>query len=166
MTDNDQPPNSRQTRETDIWELSYYSASALHEPSKDLQRIVETAAARNRHLGVTGMLVYWNESFFQVLEGRRSALEALYQDYIAPSRAHTNIIRAHQGAIVQRSFGAWSMAGHVAEGLEIRSIETLIDRIRQGTSEFDPANTVGAALLQSFLSVARSEIDQKGRLAI
>ncbi len=46
--------------------------------SPALQSILDVARARNAELGITGMLVYSNARFLQVLEGEPGPLDALY----------------------------------------------------------------------------------------
>jgi len=57
---------------------------------------------------VSGMLLYVDGSFFQVLEGEEATLEALYQKIVADPR-HARVTRIIQEPIARRDFGQWTM---------------------------------------------------------
>ncbi len=144
-----QPPDA----EHELWEFAYYSSACFAHEDADLRRLVRSASERNRSLGVTGMLVYWNQSFFQVLEGPRSTVEGVLETFIRPSQSHSGIIQAHAGVVAERTFPTWAMAARVASDKEIMCIEKLIERSESKRS-LEDGEPVGSILLQAFLSAA------------
>jgi hypothetical protein len=62
----------------------------------------------NARVGVTGMLVYRQKHFLQVLEGPKSAVLELYERIEGDPR-HFRIAQLSSERIQQRSFGGWSM---------------------------------------------------------
>jgi hypothetical protein len=86
----------------------YASAATKEFAEFDIPRLLEKARAVNASRQITGMLLYIEGSFFQILEGTPEAVDALYQTISADPRHHrvTLIIRE---PVPQRSFGEWTM---------------------------------------------------------
>jgi len=56
----------------------YASAATRHFETAELTALLQAARKHNDGAGLTGMLLYTEGSFFQVLEGVPDAVEALY----------------------------------------------------------------------------------------
>ena len=143
----------------ELWELAYYSAASFPHGPEDLKALLGGAQARNAALGITGMLIYWNECFFQVLEGPQDAVDHVFMDFIVPARSHSAILTAHSGTLDTRAFEGWSMAWHMPSDTETLCIERLIDPVREGRL-VDGAGGIGSSLLRTFVARARTEIGQ------
>lgn len=86
-----------------------YASSATPDfQPRDIPRLLEQARARNSLAGITGMLLFIEGSFFQVLEGEASAVDAVYASISADPR-HRHITQIIREPIARRSFGEWSM---------------------------------------------------------
>lgn len=86
-----------------------YSSSAtsrFHE--SDIPLLLERARAKNVRLGITGMLLFIEGSFFQVLEGDASAVDTLYAT-IGQDDRHDRVTQIIREPIARRSFAEWSM---------------------------------------------------------
>ncbi|MGI9025295.1 MAG: BLUF domain-containing protein [Burkholderiaceae bacterium] len=86
----------------------YASAATCPFDSRALQVLLEKARANNRRLGITGMLLFVDGSFFQVLEGLPENIEAVLRTISADPR-HTRISRIIDEPIAERSFAEWTM---------------------------------------------------------
>ena len=87
----------------------YFSRVASSVSRDDLKRILSVSQRNNRAAGLTGALCFDNRYFFQVLEGRRVALNRTIGRIIAdPSHNDVNFMLAEP--IIQPLFGAWHMA--------------------------------------------------------
>ena len=95
-----------------LYSLAYVSRSALPgtpaETAAEIAAILATARRNNHRLGVTGALLYSDGGFAQVLEGPRSAVEAIYE-VIACDPRHTGLTLRHFHPVETRSFAAWDM---------------------------------------------------------
>lgn len=91
-----------------LMHLIYVSNSPAPLDAAELDRILESAVRHNTPQQVTGMLLYVNGSFMQVLEGEEAAVKETY-GRIAKDPRHTNIFILEQGPIAARSFDRWSM---------------------------------------------------------
>lgn len=89
--------------------LVYASAARGQYGEEDLARLLETASRRNAELGLTGMLLHLEGSFFQVLEGEAEAVDAMFAR-IASDPRHGNVTVIVREPISRRAFAGWTMA--------------------------------------------------------
>jgi hypothetical protein len=89
-------------------EVVYVSAARTLLDPLQLGEILSVARRNNAQLGVTGILLYHQGSFMQVLEGAEDALSTLFERICRDPR-HTRIVKLRERAITTRGFGAWSM---------------------------------------------------------
>lgn len=82
------------------------ATSLFHET--ELAELLRRARRKNEQLGVTGMLVYREPFFMQVLEGPETAIDDLLAT-IGADRRHTQLTTVLQTSIRHRAFGDWSM---------------------------------------------------------
>lgn len=73
-----------------------------------LAAIVECAAHRNRHLGLSGALVHRPGRFLQVLEGPAPALEDVFERICRDPR-HADIALLEFAPVDQPCFAGWTM---------------------------------------------------------
>ena len=76
--------------------LIYKSTPTLTE--KDLPEIAEQSKHNNIDRGLTGLLVYGNNQFIQVLEGAEQDIEILYKKLLNDKR-HTNLEVVKKGGL-------------------------------------------------------------------
>ena len=86
----------------------YASAAKRNFETAELMALLQAARKHNDEAGLTGMLLYTEGSFFQVLEGVPEAVEALYSRIELDTR-HKQVTRIVTEAIPSRSFADWTM---------------------------------------------------------
>lgn len=92
-----------------MYQLIYVS-TAVKQMSADALRELLTIARRNNiKEGVTGMLLYHEGSFFQVLEGEEEAVQGIFRRVERDSR-HRMVTVLMEQDVDERAFGDWSMA--------------------------------------------------------
>jgi len=129
--------------------LIYASAATSPFDRAGLDRLLATARRVNSELGVTGMLLYLDGSFFQVLEGDETTVEQLYK-HIAKDRRHARITKIINEPIAERAFAEWTMGyGDVSVG-ELSSIDGLNDFFRGGSCLHELDNGRTRKLLNAF----------------
>ena len=111
--------------DVEITQLVYASAATVEFSSEDLDTLLEGARKNNATLGVTGMLLFKDGSFFQVLEGEADVVKALY-DKISLDKRHNNVLMLSNQIIEERNFGEWSM-GFVRDQKEIQQLPGFVD---------------------------------------
>lgn len=86
-----------------------YSSAAAHPFGRDdLTQLLTKARFKNDKLGVTGMLLYAEGSFFQVLEGSPDTVDALF-DTIKNDERHSKVTVIIREPIAKRAFSNWTM---------------------------------------------------------
>jgi lipopolysaccharide biosynthesis regulator YciM len=86
-----------------------YVSDAAEEVSKDdLLTILAESRDKNAEAGITGMLLYKDGSYMQVLEGEEDAVRALYARIRRDPR-HRGVVTLVEGQADHRSFADWSM---------------------------------------------------------
>jgi hypothetical protein len=88
--------------------LVYASAARTPFDNEALSSLRQKARHNNARSGLTGMLLYYQDSFFQVLEGGPTAIEAGFAR-ISVDQRHTKILKLIQEPIDERSFSDWTM---------------------------------------------------------
>jgi len=89
-------------------QIVYVSAAANPMTTEQLKALLAKARVRNATHSVTGMLLYHDGSFLQVLEGHEADVDPILASIQRDPR-HTSTRILHRGAIVQREFPDWSM---------------------------------------------------------
>lgn len=88
--------------------LVYVSASKELMSNEELDAILTQSRANNSELGLTGMLLYYDGAFMQVLEGPENAVRQMYAR-IGRDPRHGNVIILLEEYIPERNFPDWSM---------------------------------------------------------
>jgi hypothetical protein len=92
-----------------IRQLVYISTT--REPLDDatLAAILTRARQRNAEYGVTGVLLYSDQSVMQVLEGVETAVDIIYR-IVCNNPLHSGVTVVQDRMLPQRDFGSWAMA--------------------------------------------------------
>jgi hypothetical protein len=95
-----------------------YASLAVPDFKEDeLPLLLERARHFNALHSLTGMLLYIEGNFFQVLEGEAEAVDALYTR-IMLDRRHTRVTLIIREPIAQRDFSEWTMGFSVVDRLD------------------------------------------------
>ncbi len=104
-----------------------YVSSASHLMSADeLMAILTVSRIRNTMNNVTGMLLYKDGSFMQVLEGEEAAITKTF-DRIGKDSRHRGIIILCKEKADSRSFDGWSMGFRSVNNADLKDIPSLVD---------------------------------------
>jgi hypothetical protein len=101
-----------------VYQLIYGSSEASGITQLELSELLRKARVKNARKGITGMLLYHDHCFLQILEGDREAVEALFERISLDTR-HAGITVFSRGTCAEREFGDWSMAFHAASDDEV-----------------------------------------------
>jgi hypothetical protein len=117
--------------------------------SRELESLLEECRRNNSKADVTGLLLYQNGSFFQVLEGEPATVEALF-DKICLDKRHHQTKKIIFEPIVARSFAAWTMGFPKVTSKELATIPGLSDFFHHGTSYVELGQGRAKSLLSAF----------------
>lgn len=126
-------------------------ASNTHRDVSDalLEEILAVSRRNNAACQVTGILLYSEGCFMQVLEGEDAAVAGTFARIRADKRHWNTMIMLDRDA--PRAFGAWSMglatAAAIGDGMFTLTREAIAGQLRPGA----PAEII--ALLQTFYRI-------------
>jgi len=127
-----------------------YSSAAVVEFSRDdLVALLEHARCSNASRDVTGMLLYVDGSFFQILEGPEEAVDALCAK-IKKDPRHEKMTVIMREPIAKRLFSEWTMGFANVDAADVREIDGLNDFFSGQRSLADIDNGRAKKLLFAF----------------
>lgn len=91
-----------------MYHLIYISHAVHPFTQAELEQLLTSARRNNKRLEVTGMLLYLNEKFIQVLEGERHAVEQV-MNIIELDPRHKKLSVLLEGESPERIFKTWTM---------------------------------------------------------
>ena len=127
----------------------YASAAPAGFDKGQLQKLLAMARENNAQLNVTGMLLYTNHSFFQVLEGEEGIVLSLYEKILRDPR-HEKVTKLIQEPIRQRDFAQWTMGYAAITATDLSKIPGLNDFFLQGQSYWEIEQGRAKTLLDAF----------------
>ena len=89
-------------------QIIYASAAVVPFSDLELEQLLLRARANNTRLGVTGMLLYHDGSFLQVIEGDAPVLMTLFER-IGRDKRHASVATLLERQIEAPHFGDWAM---------------------------------------------------------
>lgn len=104
--------------------LTYASTAIADFGPENLLALLKTCRVNNGIKNITGILLYSHGTFFQVLEGDESVVDATF-DSIKKDTRHTNVTLLEKLPITERIFPYWSMGFEHLEAKELSGIEGL-----------------------------------------
>ena len=129
--------------------LVYASAQTNPMSSDELKKILAVSRERNQAVDITGILLYNNGSFLQVLEGKERKVNALYKKIEKDTR-HTRLVKITTFKSNKKLFSEWSMGYAEISEDEFESIEGLNDFFTQGNCFVDINEKQVSNILEAF----------------
>ncbi|MGD2118934.1 MAG: BLUF domain-containing protein [Chromatiales bacterium] len=96
--------------------LIYISSATSWPTEQDLLELLKQSRVNNHRQQLTGMLLYGNATYLQVLEGDPENVHHVF-DAICRDPRNTGIVKLHEAEIEQRDFPDWSMGFKNLESL-------------------------------------------------
>ena len=127
----------------------YCSASTDVFSPADLATLLAECRQKNSKAGLTGMLLYSDRTFFQVLEGDRSVVEALLEK-LGQDKRHERVTKILLEPIEERAFAQWTMGYPKIGKKELADIPGLNDFFAQGLSYMELGEGRARTLLSAF----------------
>ncbi|WP_127470131.1 BLUF domain-containing protein [Thiomicrorhabdus aquaedulcis] len=123
----------------DLIEIAYTSRTVKALPLEQLNCILKEAREFNVANNITGLLLYKDGSFFQVIEGTAQTVEILYQN-IQRDLRHKNVRTLYQKPLMVRNFTDWAMLFHDISSFEADGITPVVNNMH-GYLPFDCPET-------------------------
>lgn len=100
----------------DLVELSYLSEAISDMSFLGLMRLLESARAFNHQNGISGILLYDNQQFGQIIEGERASVMKVWKR-IQEDKRHHRVELLEIREISERSFPDWLLRFYGGETL-------------------------------------------------
>lgn len=140
----------------EIEQLIYVSSASHLMTDQELIEILNTARAKNEGLDISGMLVYSDGTFIQVLEGTPSTVEHLFR-HIEMDARHRNCFQLLRQRVVARAFEGWSMGFRALSPDDVANVIGYIDFF--GDRPVPERGAAAYSLLTSFRKQHDRELD-------
>jgi hypothetical protein len=136
--------------------LVYVSASSHLMNNAELEEILKKSRENNARLGLTGMLLYYEGAFMQVLEGSEDPVRGLYTRLGQDPRHHLITLLLEE-YIPERNFPDWSMGYHRLQSDEVTQLEGFTSFVEadQFLAYFKDVPQKSLKLLQSFRKTSK-----------
>ena len=114
--------------------LVYTSVASLKFSDQHLRELLLKARANNHALGITGMLLYLDPYFIQILEGTETAVSARF-DIIKRDARHTKLRLMYNKPVDSRAFPNWTMGFNKINDETLKTVEGFADFWQRQTNE-------------------------------
>lgn len=99
-------------------QLVYVSNRKANCTSAEIDKILESCKKNNPALDITGILLYSDTKFIQLVEGEAKVITSLY-DKIKTDDRHSNAMMISYSPIKEKSFPSWHMGSKKLAGNEV-----------------------------------------------
>ncbi len=104
-----------------LYHLGYVSTQTRTISPAEILSLLHDAREANHKLGVTGLLLHRDDSFFQVLEGPEATVRGLFEKLKRDTR-HQRVEVLFEGACDEREFPDWSMGFSELDGIDVSQL--------------------------------------------
>lgn len=118
-----------------LLQLVYVSSATTPLDDAALAALLAQSRENNARGGVTGMLLYKDGNFLQLIEGAEAAVRALHARILRDAR-HQRVITIIEDRTAERQFPGWSMGFVPADRMPTASVEAFTPFLLPGG---DPA---------------------------
>lgn len=135
-----------------LYELIYTSTASNKMEADDLLFLLDQSRTKNARLAVTGLLLYCDRQFMQLIEGEKEVILSLWETIRADER-HIFPKVVYEGPIERRGFADWSMGFRELDEIDVRKLHGYSNYLQQGfTSEIVSGSPSKARRLLSTIS--------------
>lgn len=94
--------------------IIYLSSGIKIFSDEEINDLLKVSRNNNQKNGITGLLLYSDGNFMQILEGEKEAVEITYKKIVNDNR-HRNIIVVANESVKKRNFSEWKMGYSVVD---------------------------------------------------
>ncbi|WP_179415391.1 BLUF domain-containing protein [Mucilaginibacter sp. E4BP6] len=136
-----------------MYYLIYLSAGVNWFSEKELTDILEVSNINNSRNDITGLLLYSEGNFIQLLEGEEQNVRNTF-DRISKDQRHKGITKIASGSIKQRNFPEWTMGFKSINSGELKELDAYNDP-SQGDFLSNKEKHLSINLLKAFVKTAK-----------
>ncbi len=117
-----------------MFSIVYVSSAIQPFTQEELAELLQSSRKNNLAVGVTGMLLYKDGSFMQVLEGEQSSVQQVFNK-ISRDPRHRGVVVLLRQTIAARDFDDWSMGFRNLNSPEVRDLEGYSEFLNVGLND-------------------------------
>ena len=117
-------------------QMIYTSVATKKFPPTELKDLLEISRRNNVRDGITGMLLYEDGTFIQVLEGDDETVESTF-NRISKDPRHSKIVLIAKFELDHRSFNEWEMGFFDASGGQLLKLPGYTSFLSRKTVELE-----------------------------
>ncbi|AVR45436.1 blue light sensor protein [Christiangramia fulva] len=87
--------------------ISYVSTKSPSVKEEEIYKVLEDSCSYNNENNITGLLVYFDGNFFQLIEGEKEAVRELFYNKIKKDSHHRNIIKFLEKEITNPAYDGY-----------------------------------------------------------
>lgn len=137
--------------------IMYLSAAVQWPTESDLTDILSVSRVNNKRQNITGVLLYGEGKFIQVLEGDKMLLQETL-DRISNDNRHKGITHIASGRQEERNFSEWSMGFKLIDAGTLSALEGYMIDPTHKLLHADHGLELPIKLLKSFVRNNRLDI--------
>ena len=141
-----------------LYRLVYASSASQKFSEQELVELLEVSRKNNKPFDVTGILLYRDGNFIQVLEGTRENVETIY-GYINADERHKGVMLVVKEDVEDRLFPNWSMGfedlSNSTDARKLEGYNTFFDNDRSALEKMRENPDRVWVLLNSFQEITR-----------
>lgn len=115
--------------------ITYVSTANISLKNSDIKDLMDFVRRRNNELGVTGVLLYSEGNFFQIMEGKKELIQQVFKKILVDAR-HYDIIKIFEKNSENTSFSKYHSSFAVAS--EKFNHNSELQRFLEKEKEFNP----------------------------
>lgn len=104
-----------------MYEIFITTVASRHYSPTEIKKIVSDLSVRNLQKGLTGVLIYFEGEFYQILEGEKETLIGL-MDVITNDPRHGNAHIIWEGEIKERGYKNWGLSPSLMNDMGLDTI--------------------------------------------
>jgi Cu/Ag efflux protein CusF len=135
--------------------IIYLSRATDNLSIDDVKQLWTKAKSNNKKINVTGILLYVDGDFLQILEGEKETVLNLFE-LIKIDQRHKSIIIVYNNAIDKLEFPNWSMAFSSTDYKEIQKLQGFENVTRKNMSKIDDKTAI--IFINTFVESHRNEV--------
>ena len=135
--------------------IIYLSRAADNLSIEEVKQLWIKAKSNNEKTNVTGILLYIDGDFLQILEGEKEIVQNLFE-LIKIDKRHKSIITVYNNTIEKLEFPNWSMAFSSTDYKEIQKLRGFENITRKNMLKIDDKTAV--IFISTFVESHRNEV--------
>jgi Sensors of blue-light using FAD len=135
--------------------IIYLSSSVNYFSDDQLKDLLKTAKQKNNIVGITGLLLYIDGDFLQVLEGEKETLVQLYEKIKLDAR-HKSVIKVYDENVLDRQFENWDMGFSALKYHDIQKYEGFQNITKESLSNIK--DRIASIFIDTFVKSHRNQI--------